>query len=68
MSLVLRWLAPATVAALVVLAVLPHAEPAASGSAELTILDLVELVSPEDHAILLEAGWPYSNGSLTAGL
>jgi hypothetical protein len=67
---VLRWLAPAAVAALVILAVLPLPRPAAETAAvsELTALDLVELLSPEDYETLTAAGWPYNNGFLSAGL
>jgi len=67
---VLRWLAPAAIAALVVLAVLPRpaAEPAALTGPDLTTLDLVELLSPEDYETLTAAGWPYNNGFLSAGL
>ena len=65
---VLRWIAPAAVAALVILAVLPRptAEPVAVN--ELTTLDLVEMLSPEDYETLTAAGWPYNNGFLSAGL
>jgi hypothetical protein len=35
---------------------------------DLTTLDLVEMLSPEDHATLTAAGWPYNNGFLSAGL
>ena len=65
---ILRWLAPTTVAALVIIAVLPRpaAEPVAA--ADLTTLDLVELLSPEDYETLTAAGWPYNNGFLSAGL
>jgi hypothetical protein len=65
---VLRWLAPAAVAALVVIAILPRptAEPVAVS--DLTTLDLVELLSPEDYETLTAAGWPYDNGFLSAGL
>jgi hypothetical protein len=68
---VLRWLAPACIAALVVLAVLPRptAEPAGLTTAsDLTTLDLVEMLSPEDYDTLTAAGWPYNNGFLSAGL
>jgi hypothetical protein len=65
---VLRWLAPAAVAALVLVAVLPRpgAEPIAA--TDLTTLDLVEMLSPEDYETLTAAGWPYNNGFLSAGL
>lgn len=65
---VLRWLAPAAVAALVIVAVLPRpaAQPVVVN--ELTTLDLVEMLSPEDYETLTAAGWPYNNGFLSAGL
>jgi hypothetical protein len=67
LSSVLRWLAPTAVAALVFLAVLPRpsAEPVAP---EFTTLDLIEMLSPEDHEVLTQAGWPYNNGLLSASL
>ena len=66
----LRWLAPAAIAALVILAIAPRpeSEPASLATSDLTTLDLVELLSPEDYQILTEAGWPYNNGFLSAGL
>jgi hypothetical protein len=67
LSMVLRWLAPATVAALVLLAVIPRDHPEAA-TTELTTLDLVEMLSPEDYQVLTEAGWPYNNGLLSASL
>jgi hypothetical protein len=68
LSTILRWLAPTAVAALVIIAVLPRpaAEPVATS--DLTTLDLVELLSPEDYETLTVAGWPYNNGFLSAGL
>jgi hypothetical protein len=67
---VLRWVAPAAIAALVVLAVLPRptAEPAGMAGSDLTTLDLIEMLSPEDYDTLTAAGWPYNNGFLSAGL
>jgi hypothetical protein len=67
---VLRWLAPAAVAALVVVAVLPRPtnEPLPVVTSDLTTLDLVQLLSPEDYETLTAAGWPYNNGFLSAGL
>ena len=67
---VLRWLAPAAIAALVVLAVLPRptTEPAGMAGSDLTTLDLIEMLSPEDYDTLTAAGWPYNNGFLSAGL
>jgi hypothetical protein len=35
---------------------------------DLTTLDLVEMLSPEDYTTLTTAGWPYNNGFLSAGL
>ncbi len=66
---VLRWLAPAAIAALVVLAVVPPTtEPVGMAGSDLTTLDLVEMLSPEDYDTLTAAGWPYNNGFLSAGL
>ena len=65
---VLRWLAPAAVAALVILAVLPRHTAQPVAVSELTTLDLVEVLSPEDYETLTAAGWPYNNGFLSAGL
>ena len=68
----LRWLAPATVAALFAAAIM--ADPAASAgqiaaaSPELTTLDLVEIVSPQDYEVLTTAGYPFNNGFLAADL
>lgn len=62
----LRWLAPVTVAALVVFAVLPREN--AIQDDKLTTLDLVEVLSPEDYDTLTSAGWPYDNDFLTASL
>jgi len=70
-AVVLRWLAPAAVAALLVLAILPRPDstPAVMAQpSDLTTLDLVEMLSPGDHATLTAAGWPYNNGFLSAGL
>ena len=65
---VLRWLAPAAVAALVILAILPRRAAETLAVSELTTLDLVEMLSPEDYETLIAAGWPYNNGFLSAGL
>jgi len=62
----LRWLAPAALATLVILAILPR--PEAVAPTELTTLDLLEILSPEDHEVLTQAGWPYNNGFLSASL
>lgn len=68
----LRWLAPATVAALFAAALLspPSNDGAniASAAPELTTLDLVELVSPQDYDVLTTAGYPFNNGFLASGL
>lgn len=64
----LRWLAPATIAALLMLAIAPQ-EPGQQNSAlagaDLTTLDLVEMLSPDDYQVLVSAGWPYDNTLLT---
>lgn len=70
-SLLTRWLAPATIVALVLFAVIPGKTPpeaAVTANSEITTLDLVEIVSPDDYAVLIDAGWPYDNGFLSAGL
>ena len=64
----LRWLAPAAVTALVIVAVLPRPAAETAAVSELTTLDLVEMLSPEDYETLTAAGWPYNNGFLSAGL
>ena len=52
----LRWLAPAAVAALAVFALLPKATAPAPGAYdELTTLDIVEMVSPDDYVLLTSA-------------
>lgn len=55
---ILRWLAPTAISALVLLAVHDQQSSAPAGTAELTTLDLVELLSPEDFETLTNAGWP----------
>ncbi|MBU3665598.1 MAG: hypothetical protein FGM15_06940 [Chthoniobacterales bacterium] len=67
---IFRWLAPAAIAALVVLAIAPRPdrEPASVATSDLTTLDLLELLSPEDYQILTDAGWPYNDGFLSADL
>ena len=65
---VLRWLAPAAVAALVIIAVLPRPAAETVAVSGITTLDLVEMLSPEDYETLTAAGWPYNNGFLSAGL
>ncbi|MBE2179171.1 MAG: hypothetical protein IAE97_01750 [Chthoniobacterales bacterium] len=64
----LRWLAPATIAALLILAIAPQSaqeDNSAVADSDLTTLDLVEMLSPEDYQILTSAGWPYDNTLLT---
>ncbi len=72
LSPLLRWLAPASVAALFAAAVIsqPGRDNAqiASASTEFTTLDLVEIVSPQDYEVLTTAGYPFNNGFLAAGL
>ncbi len=68
LSSILRRLAPAAVAALVLVAVLPGPATTPVAASELTTLDLVEMLSPEDYETLTAAGWPYNNGFLSAGL
>jgi len=65
----LRWLAPATVAAVAVFALLPRAsapEPVAYD--ELTTLDVVEMVSPDDYVLLTSAGGTEDDDLLTSEL
>ena len=64
----LRWLAPAAIATLVLLAVVPQHPDSTVASPELTTLDLVEMISPEDYEVLTQAGWPFNNGFLSANL
>ena len=68
LSTILRWLAPTAVAALVIIAILPRPADSPIATSDLTTLDLVELLSPEDYETLTAAGWPYNNGFLSAGL
>jgi hypothetical protein len=65
---ILRWLAPAAVATLVLVAVLPRPATTPVAASDLTTLDLIEILSPEDFETLTAAGWPYNNGFLSAGL
>jgi hypothetical protein len=70
-AVVQRWLAPAAIAGLLVLAILPRPDSTPvvmTQPSDLTTLDLVEILSPEDYATLTAAGWPYNNGFLSAGL
>jgi len=65
---VLRWLAPAAITALVIFAALPRPSAETVELSNLTTLDLLEMLSPEDHEVLTQAGWPYNSGALTASL
>lgn len=60
------------IAAMATMAFMVGGEPQVISSTawagEVTTLDLVELVSPEDYETLTEAGWPYDNGFLSAAL
>ena len=65
----LRWLAPASIAALLLLAVWPaQSTDDEVATTEFTTLDLIGLVSPDDYQVLTDAGWPYSSGFLSASL
>jgi hypothetical protein len=65
----LRWLAPATVTALAVFALLPpSSSPAPAAYAELTTLDIVEMVSPDDYVLLTSAGGLEDDSLLAAEL
>ena len=62
-------LAPAAITALVILAALPRPSAEPVELSNITTLDLLEMLSPEDHEVLTQAGWPYNNsGALTASL
>lgn len=65
----LRWLAPATVAALVAFALIPQQDtaPASTATADLSTLDLVEMLSPDDYIVLSAAGWNEDNSLLAVG-
>ena len=63
----LRWLAPVTVAAHAVFALLPKAaDPAPATYEELTTLDIVEMVSPDDYVLLTSSGVLEESDPLTA--
>jgi len=65
----LRWFAPAAVAAVAVFALLPHATAPDPGVyEELTTLDIVEMVSPEDYALLTSVEAYEEDDLLTAEL
>lgn len=65
----LRWLAPAAVAVVAVFALLPKASvPAPGVYDEITTLDIVELVSPDDYALLTSVEAYEEDDLLTAEL
>lgn len=65
----LQWLAPAAVAAVAILALLPKAPvPAPAVYDELTTLDILEMVSPDDYALLTSAEVDEDDDLLTAEL
>ena len=65
----LRWLAPAAVAAVTVFALLPRATAPDPGVYEdLTTLDIVEMVSPDDYALLTSAAGYEEDDLLSAEL
>lgn len=65
----LHWLAPAAIAALAVFALLPKATaPAPAVSDELTTLDLVEMVNPDDYVLLTSSGVLEDDDPLAAEL
>ena len=64
----LRWLAPTAVAALFLIAILPRPAKETVAPSDLTTLDLIEFLSPEDYETLTAAGWPYNNGFLSTSL
>jgi hypothetical protein len=69
LAALLRWLAPAAVAAVAILALLPRAATPDTGIYEdLTTLDIVEMVSPEDYALLTSAEVYEEDDLLTAEL
>jgi hypothetical protein len=68
----IRWFAPATVAALFIVALLPHPAEveldSLSRANEINALDIVQIVSPEDYAVLTSVDWPSQNDFLSAGM
>lgn len=65
----LRWLAPAAVTAVAVLALLPReSAPVSSEYEPLTTLDIVEMVSPDDYVLLTSSGVLEEGDPLTAEL
>lgn len=69
LSLTLRWFAPATIAALAVFAFVPRSiTPSPATYGQLTTLDIVELVSPDDYVLLTSAEVYEDDHLLTAEL
>jgi hypothetical protein len=65
----LRWLAPATVAAMALFTLLPReSAPVFAEYEPLTTLDIVALVSPDDYVLLTSAGDFEDNDLLTSEL
>ena len=67
-TVALRGLAPTAVAALLIIAILPRPATETVDVSDLTALDLVEMLSPEDYETLTAAGWPYNNGFLSTSM
>ena len=66
---VLRWIAPAAVAAIAIFALLPKTSAPETGVYdEITTLDIVEMVSPDDYALLTSAEVYEDDDLLTAEL
>jgi hypothetical protein len=64
-----RWLAPAAVAAVAIVALLPRENAQAPAEYEaLTTLDIVEMVSPDDYVLLTSAGDLEDDDLLTSEL
>ena len=68
---IFQWLAPAAVAALFLAAVLfkPNEQDTAplSAGTEISALDIVQIISPEDYVVLTSVDWPYES-TLSAGM
>jgi hypothetical protein len=69
LSGMLRWLAPAAVAAVAVFALLPRENAQAPAEYEtLTTLDIVEMLNPDDYVLLTSVGDLEDDGLLTSEL
>jgi hypothetical protein len=66
----LRWFAPATIAALFIIALIPHRAEVDLDSLsigdEINFLDLVKIISPEDYAVLTSVDWSSQSDFLSA--